>query len=184
MDPTGIGALVVLVAVVGIGVYAAGRMTARRAVNAKIAFSPEPARIGRPLSVTITVNPRRDVQVDAIEITLACHRAQENCAGEEQTGLVSNLLDLVSRDSHDDCSHRHVERDILCSEKVHFPFNRKLSQGRRESLQYQVPVSAGGVGTARRGALTVRWVLAIRFDIPGFPDAIWERDVDVAPRYA
>ena len=168
------------------GAFFGGRWMARRALNPRLRIEPTPAKIGQPLKLILDVYPQQDVQVDQVEITLACHRTYDTTDRPENQ--MSNLLDTVNdlfgnRRSMWRGQHGTTEHDILCKEHIVYPINKRFGKGVGERLDYEVLVSPDGVGTKRQGELTAEWRLTVRFDIPGFPDAVLEREVEVSPRY-
>jgi hypothetical protein len=166
-----------------------GRLMARRALNPRLTVAPIPAKIGQPLTVTLDLYPAQDVQVDQIDITLACNRVLDTTGRPENE--LGNLVDLASSAFSNPGSQKYLfnrergtrESDVLCKEHIMYPINRLFRKGVGERLDYEVLVSPDGVGTRGQGELTASWQLTVRFAIPGFPDALIEREIEVAPRY-
>lgn len=162
-----------LVSVSGAGVFFGGRYLARRALSPVVRIEPQPVARGQKLTVSVTVVPRQPVQVDQIELTLRCLRTEDSTRedGHLAMDILSSLLG----------GHRHhydrYEKDTVCQEHVVYPQNRTLTKV--EELRFELDVPRDGFPTDRSGVLTIRWTLRVRFAIPGFPDAIIDKAVEV-----
>lgn len=173
-----------------------GRSIAAQALDPSVTLEPERPRVGQTVKIKIRIQPRQEVRLDDIVITLSCCRRDYVRKGDLWGGgwdwrwgwdwWQDTPLDKMLRGRwmwlYSD-RYIYVNDDVPCSDSVHLPQGKVFAPGQEQLFEAELQVHPDGFPTDREGDLNVWWTLQVRFDIPNFPDAIVAREIPVDSRY-